>query len=317
MEKVGILHPGEMGISVAASAQNSGNIVFWASEGRSLQTRERAQRYSLVDAQSLEKLCETCSILVSVCPPHAAEEVAKQVVANSFKGLYVDVNAISPQRAIRIGKAMAECGAAFVDGGIIGGPAWEVNTTWLYLSGRKAARVANCFSAGPLQTEVIGERIGKASAVKMCYAAYTKGTTALLCAILGAAEGWGVREELEGRWLRHESDLAKQATQRVRRATAKAWRFVGEMEEVAATFTEAGMPGGFHSAAADIYRRLADFKGLAEPPALAVVLTALLRGGGKDDVASQETHGGPGDVDLSAISTCDVSRALHEQEEQL
>src|SRR5215510_9581739 len=113
-EIIGILHPGEMGISVAVSAQNSGHTLFWVSEGRSPQTCERAQRYSLVDAGSLEELCKNCSMIISVCPPHAAEELAQQVLIHSFKGLYVDVNAISPQRAIRIGEAMAEHGAAFV-----------------------------------------------------------------------------------------------------------------------------------------------------------------------------------------------------------
>lgn len=280
IEQVGILHPGEMGISVAASAQNSGHTVFWASEGRSSQTQERAQRHALVDEHSLEKLCETCSIIVSVCPPHAAEEVAHQVLAHSFQGVYVDANAISPQRAIRIGEAMAERGVAFVDGGIIGGPARETNTTWLYLSGTQAERVAQCFVAGPLQTQVIGDRPGKASALKMCYAAYTKGMTALLGALLAAADGLGVRQELELTWSRSGSDLAEQAAQRVQRVTAKAWRFVGEMEEIAATFEEVGLPGGFHRASADIYRRLADFKGAAATPSLAAALTALLRGGG-------------------------------------
>ena len=279
-EKVGILHPGEMGISVAASAQNSGNTVLWASEGRSSQTRARAQQHALIDAHTLEKLCQSCSIIISVCPPHAAEAVAQQVLANSFSGLYLDANAIAPQRAIRIGEAMAERGVAFVDGGIIGGPAWEPDTTRLYLSGTQAERAANCFAAGPLQTQVIGERIGKASALKMCYAAYTKGTTALLCAILGAAEGLNVREELAQQWSRNGSDFAGQAAQRVTRVTAKAWRFTGEMEEIAATFQETGMPAGFHDAAADIYRRLASFKDLEATPPLETVLAALLRADG-------------------------------------
>jgi 3-hydroxyisobutyrate dehydrogenase-like beta-hydroxyacid dehydrogenase len=279
-ENLGILHPGEMGISVAVSAQRSGHTVFWASQGRSPATHARAQSHALVDAHSLDELCRTCSIIISVCPPHAAEEVAQQVLAHSFTGLYVDANAISPQRATRIGAALAAQGIAFVDGGIIGGPAWEANTTWLYLSGSEAQRVADCFSAGLLQAEMVGERIGKASAVKMCYAAYSKGTTALLCAILGAAEGLDVREELERQWARDDAGFPDQAAQRARRVTAKAWRFAGEMDEVAATFAEAGMPGGFHRAAAEIYRRLADFKGRTTPPALAEVLAALRAGDG-------------------------------------
>ncbi len=274
---IGILHPGNMGISIAASVQNSGHSVYWASEGRSPQTRERAERFELLDGGAVEKLCETCSVIVSVCPPHAAEEVANQVLAYSFEGLYLDANAISPQRAKRIGQAVVESGATFVDGGIIGGPAWEPGRTWLYLSGRDAEIAASCFSDGPLEVSVIGEEIGKASALKMCYAAYTKGTTALLCAILAAAETLGVREELQHQWSRGGSDFAEQATGRVRRVTAKAWRFAGEMEEISSTFSEAGMPGDFHAAAATIYRRIADFKDAPSTPSLENVLTALIQ----------------------------------------
>ncbi len=134
-QKVGILHPGEMGASIAASAQNSGYTVYWASEGRSPQTRERAQRLGLLDAHSLAELCENCAVIVSVCPPDAAEEVANRVLSYAFSGLYLDANAISPQRAIRMGQAMSQAGATFVDGGIIGGPAWKPGSTWLYLAG--------------------------------------------------------------------------------------------------------------------------------------------------------------------------------------
>jgi 3-hydroxyisobutyrate dehydrogenase-like beta-hydroxyacid dehydrogenase len=264
-----------MGISVAASAQNSGHVLYWASQGRSGQTQARAQRYSLVDVNSLEALCQNCTLIISVCPPHAAEEVARQVVAHSFRGIYVDANAISPQRVRKIGQVMVEAGIAFVDGGIIGGPAWQPGTTRLYLSGQEAEQVARCFVTGPLAARVMGEQIGDASALKMCYAAYTKGTTALLCAILSVAEELGVRESLTRQWADEDPDFASQTTQRVRRVTAKAWRFAGEMEEIVATFAAAGMPGGFHQAAAEIYQRLAQFQGQSEMPDLAEVLAAL------------------------------------------
>lgn len=274
---LGILHPGEMGLSVAASAQNSGHNVYWASEGRSSQTVERAARVGLRDANSLPGLCETCSVIVSVCPPDAAEAVAASVLSAGFTGLYVDMNAISPQRAVRIGEMMAAQGVRFVDGGIIGGPAWKPNSTWLYLSGAEAQLAADCFSAGPLETSVIGDSIGKASALKMCFAAYSKGTTALLCAVLAAAEGLDVRAELEQQWSREDAAFPEQTAQRVRQVTAKAWRFAGEMDEIAATLSAAGIPGEFHAAAADIYRRMADFKGSPTLPSLDEVLAALLR----------------------------------------
>ncbi len=274
--KIGFLHPGAMGISLASSAQNSGHTVYWASAGRSAQTRERADEHNLVEVKSLNELCETCSVIVCVCPPHAAEDVARETIETSFDGLYLDANAIAPQRAKNIDRLMGEAGVKFVDGGIIGGPAWEPGRTWLYLSGEGAERVVDCFSEGPLETSIIGEEIGKASALKMCYAAYTKGTTALLCAILATAEELGVRKDLERQWSRRGSDFADQTAGRVKRATVKAWRFTGEMDEIAATFTEAGVPAGFHEAAGEIFRRLAHFKEEPEQPSLTEVLKALV-----------------------------------------
>jgi 3-hydroxyisobutyrate dehydrogenase-like beta-hydroxyacid dehydrogenase len=180
---------------------------------------------------------------------------------------------------------MARTGASFVDGGIIGGPAWKPGGTRLYLSGKDAAVAASCFSAGPLETHVMEGSVGKASALKMCFAAYTKGTSALLCGILATAENLGVREELAAQWSRKDSDFAEQTGQRVRRVTAKAWRFVGEMEEIAATFNEAGIPGDFHTAAASIYRRIAHFKGSPATPSLEEVLEALARSEEAEDTA--------------------------------
>ncbi len=276
MNHIGFLHPGAMGISLAASAKNSGNTVYWASEGRSDDTRGRADAQDLVELRTVKELCEKCEIIVSVCPPHAAEDVAAQVAGLGFKGLYADVNAISPERTRQVGDIMTNGGADFVDGGIIGNPAWKPGTTWLYLSGPSAEKAAVCFKSGPLETEVIGTGIGKASALKMCYAANTKGTTALRCAVVAAAEGLGVRKELERQWSRNGSKYAQEVAQQVVGVTAKAWRFAGEMEEIASTFATAGLPEGFHRAAAELYRRIAEFKGAEPLPDISDVIARLL-----------------------------------------
>jgi len=276
MKKLGILHPGQMGISVAASAQNSGCEVFWASDGRSEQTRQRALEHNLIDMITLEKLCQTCDVLISICPPHATTDLANDVMSTGFQGMYVDANAIAPQRVVPMGRRMIEKGIDFVDGSIIGGPAWEAGRTWLYLSGPNAQSAADCFAAGPLETSIISTEIGKASALKMCFAAYTKGTTALLCGILATAQSLGVRGELETQWSRDGSDFTKQTQNRVRRATGNAWRFEGEMKEIAATLASAGIPGSFHTGAAEIYRRMANFKDAPQTPELDEVLNALL-----------------------------------------
>jgi 3-hydroxyisobutyrate dehydrogenase-like beta-hydroxyacid dehydrogenase len=275
MSKIGILHPGEMGISIAASAINNGHQVNWLSQGRGDKTRARAEKHNLIETESLSEFCQTCETIISICPPHAAEEVAQSVIGAGFQGLYLDANAISPQHAIKIGQVMKESGIQFIDGGIIGGPAWTPKETWLYLSGEHAEDIAACFSNGPLETKILGSEIGKASALKMCYAAYTKGTTALLAAILAAAESLNVREELYQQWNMDEEGFSEQVNRRVRRVAAKAWRFEGEMKEIAATFREAGLPDGFHQSATEIYHRMADFKDPSENPLLEHVLKVL------------------------------------------
>jgi 3-hydroxyisobutyrate dehydrogenase-like beta-hydroxyacid dehydrogenase len=274
--QIGFLHPGSMGISLASSAKNSGHTALWASEGRSPATHERANSRNLVDSGSLQSLCEASDTIVCICPPAVAEIIAHSVLAAGFRGLYIDANAISPTRTRRIGVAMSAAGARFVDGSVIGGPAWTPGRTWLHLAGPDAEEAANCFNAGPLETRVLGAEVGHAAALKMCFAAYTKGSSALLSAIVAAAEANGVREALAAQWSRNGSDFAEQTERRVRGVTARAWRFAGELEEIADTFRDAGLPAGFGEAAAEVYRRTTHFKDAPEPPPLADVLAALL-----------------------------------------
>jgi 3-hydroxyisobutyrate dehydrogenase-like beta-hydroxyacid dehydrogenase len=277
-QRVGILHPGEMGISVAASAKNSGCEVYWTSQGRSASTRERVEKIGLNDAGTLAELCARCPIVLSVCPPHAAEDVANEVVRAGFHGLFVDANAIAPQRTLKIAEVVSKAGIDFVDGGIIGLAAWKPQTTCLYLAGPRAEEVAACFSAGPLDTKVLDGPVGKASALKMCYAANTKGTVALLAAIIATAESLGVRDALFEQWKHDDPALPGQVEKRIQANAPKAWRFVGEMEEISRTFREAGTPGEFHAGAADIYARLAKFKGPGTPPTFDEIIAALTEG---------------------------------------
>lgn len=272
---IGILHPGEMGVSLAASAQRSGHPVLWASSGRSDATRTRAAEFGLHDAHTIEGVGARSEIMVGICPPHAAEALAREVLDARFEGVYVDANAIAPERARGLARTLADEGVELVDGAVIGPPAWTPGTTCLYLSGARAAEVAALFEAGPLAVHVLGDRVGTASALKMCYAAYAKGTTALLAAVLAVAQRAGVRDALEARWDGDDPGFAGRAHDRTRRVTRKAWRFAGEMEEIAATFAAAGAPAAFHEGAAELYRRLAGFKD-APAPALEAVLAASL-----------------------------------------
>lgn len=275
MRRIGLLHPGAMGASVGAAARSNQHTVFWASAGRTGSTHARARRANLTDAGTVPELVKASEIVLSVCPPHAAEDVASEVAQLGFAGVYVECNAISPDRTRAIQRIVEDAGAHYVDGGIIGGPAWTREAkTRLYLSGPQAEEVATCFAGSPLVTPVISDRIGAASALKMGYAAFTKGTTALLTAILGLVEKEGVRADLARQW---GDAFTEQTVRRVCANTAKAWRFVGEMHEIAATFREAGLPGGFHQAAAEVFERLEAFKDHAEPPSIEAVLEALLK----------------------------------------
>jgi 3-hydroxyisobutyrate dehydrogenase-like beta-hydroxyacid dehydrogenase len=266
-----------MGVTVAAALKHAGHEVLWISERRSAATRARAEQVGLRDAEFITALCQQAEVIVSVCPPATAEDVARSVASRKFAGLFIDANAIAPERARRIGKMIEGGGGQFVDGGIIGPPARQPKTTWLHLSGAAANEAAALFSGSLIEAVAIGDEIGKASALKMCYAAYSKGSTALLAAVVAAADALGVREELFAQWSQSNADVSARIDREIPVAAAKAWRFVSEMEEIAATLRAAGVPGGFHDAARDVYARLAEFKNAASPPSQRDILTALLR----------------------------------------
>ncbi|MYE27604.1 MAG: NAD(P)-dependent oxidoreductase [Chloroflexi bacterium] len=275
MSRVGIINPGAMGISIAASARAAGHDVYWSSAGRSEATRQRAEEQHLIAVDTLNELSGNCDVIICVCPPHAAQSVAEAVIDAGFRGLYCDGNAIAPQKAQAIGARLATAGIDFVDGSIIGPPAWKAGATRFYLSGSSAEQIADLFNNTVTEAIVIGDEIGKASALKMAFAALTKGSTALLSAIYGTADQLGVRDDLEREWAMRDSDSVAQRRNQVRNVTEKAWRFAGEMQEIAATFESAGMPPGFFVAAHDVYERMAQFKDADSAPELEDVLAAL------------------------------------------
>ena len=250
---VGLLHPGEMGAAIAAQLRHARRTVLWASTGRGEETIRRAEEANLRDACTVEEVAESSDLILSVCPPHAALEVAGSVAG--FTGIYLDANAVSPMTAREIAELIEEAGGRFVDGGIVGSPPRNGVATRLYLSGVDAPQVANLFEGTLVRARVVSEDPGSASAVKMAYAAWTKGTAALLLAIRALARAERVDDPLLEEWRESIPDLVERSAHAARSADAKGWRWVGEMEEIARTFEAAGLPGGFHEAAAEIYRR--------------------------------------------------------------
>jgi 3-hydroxyisobutyrate dehydrogenase-like beta-hydroxyacid dehydrogenase len=246
---IGVLHPGAMGAALGAALAANGHDVLWASSGRSDATRARAEAAGLADAGTVDALVARSDVVISICPPEHAATVATGVRAAGFAGVLVDANAISPATARRI--------APTVDGGVVGGPPQVSGTTRLYLSGPGAADVAALFEGSVLDARVLDDSIGTASALKMTYAAYTKGLSALLLALEGTARAHGVDGYLHDEWAISQPHLAAAAEGAAAAAGAKAWRWVAEMEEIADTFAAAGQPAGFHRAAAEVYRKVA------------------------------------------------------------
>ena len=266
IETIALLHPGNMGATIGAAAVTSGARVVWVSENRSEASRRRASEAGLTEIETLGEAARQSDIILSVCPPHAALEVARSVASLRFRGIYVDANAVSRASAEAIGEIVSASGAAFVDGGIIGSPVRKPGTTRLYLSGARAAEVANVFAASMLDARAIGDAPGAASALKICYAAWTKCTDALVLAIRALAAREGVDEALLQEWAISQPALERRSIQAAAVAVPKAWRYVGEMKEIAAALAQAGLPRGFHLAAAELYEKLTPFKDLTNPP---------------------------------------------------
>lgn len=252
---VGVLHPGAMGAALAGLLAASGVEVLWASEGRSADTARRATAAGLTDAGSLPALCARSDVVLCVCPPAAAADVADAVAGAGFTGTYVDANAVSPARMAAIAARLRASGARVVDGALLGPVPRRPGGTRLYLAGPGAGGVAALFPTDLLGVVVMPGEIGRASALKMAYAAGTKGADALTALGLALAERLGVGAELAGEWDRREPGRSAAARAELDRATPRTWRWVAEMEEVADTCEAEGLPGGFHRAAAELFGR--------------------------------------------------------------
>jgi 3-hydroxyisobutyrate dehydrogenase-like beta-hydroxyacid dehydrogenase len=271
---IGLLHPGEMGAAVGRCLTGAGYRVLWASEGRGPDTAARASAAGLTDVRSARRIVAEADVILSICPPHAALDVAWAV--HGFTGLYLDANAIAPGTAREVAQLITGSGGRYVDGGIIGSPPVTPGTTRLYLSGPDAPDIRALFAGTPLDARIAAGPDTAASAVKMAYASWTKGTTALLLAARALAQAEGVEETLLAEWALSQPQLPDQVSRAARAAATKGWRWVGEMEEIAACMAGAGLPDGFHQAAAEIYRRSPRISGPADSGrTVAAVLAAV------------------------------------------
>ncbi|MFD6823345.1 DUF1932 domain-containing protein [Streptomyces sp. NPDC060085] len=257
---VGILHPGSMGAAVAACATTNAAEVLWCETGRSTASVERAARFGLTPVATLPELLDRSDVIISLCPPDAAEDLARDVAGHRFGGVYVEANAINPARTQRIAALLAPA-ATVVDGGVVGSPPMRGKTPTLYLSGPAdaIARIEALFAGTAVQAAALGAEVGKASALKLSYATFQKTSRVLVALAVGMAREHGVDQELiEVASKRTDPYLSE--PQYVAKTAARAWRWGPELEEAADTLAAAGLPPEMLRAAASTLARWTDVK---------------------------------------------------------
>jgi 3-hydroxyisobutyrate dehydrogenase-like beta-hydroxyacid dehydrogenase len=260
IEKVGLMTPGDMGQGVAMQIKAQGYTVCTALGARSERSRNLAREAGLIDLGTIARLVEECDLVLSVMNPGSAVDFAREAAdalrAAKRRITIADCNAIAPDTAHEIAAIVGEAGGRFLDGGLIGPPPRGKARVHLYVSGPGAEDLKAL--AGPqLDVVVVSERIGDASALKMCYGALNKGTQALWLEVLIAAQRLGVAEQLEEQLRQSRSDLLDWALAQYPKMPPKAYRWVPEMLEISKTLQSAGITPKVFEGAADIYRFVA------------------------------------------------------------
>jgi 3-hydroxyisobutyrate dehydrogenase-like beta-hydroxyacid dehydrogenase len=257
---IGITSPGDMGQGVAVVLQASGFNVCMASDGRSPRTRALGERAGLTDLRSMENLVQECDMVLSILDPGAALTNAKAVAvacqATGREILFVECNAVAPATVKEITDIMGAVDCTVVDAGIIGPPPRNGAKQRFYVSGPNA-HLLNRINCPQIIVKIAGEKIGDASAVKMCYAALTKGSIALGTELLVAARKLGVNQVLEAEFKASQAQWYESVLSRCANMPFKAYRWVPEMHEIAKTLEGAGMTPRIFQGAADLYAQVA------------------------------------------------------------
>jgi 3-hydroxyisobutyrate dehydrogenase-like beta-hydroxyacid dehydrogenase len=260
MPVVAMMHPGQMGAALAAQARRTGAQVLWCPAGRSAATAERAEAAGLTALPELGDVLAAAEIVLSVCPPEFAEDIAMRVAGHGYEGIFVEANAISPRRSQRIAERFAAAGsvvgAAMVDGAIIGPPPRDGATARVYLAGedRSVGAIEAIFLDTDVEVVALGDEIGAASALKMAFAGFNKISHVLSAISHALAARHQVTEQLiaEAERLTH-APLARPNS--LPGTAARAWRWAPEMDEIADTLGAAGLPPDMARAAASVLAR--------------------------------------------------------------
>ena len=261
VDTIAILSPGDMGHAVGRALGAAGHRVITCLAGRSRRSRELAAAGNMADVGDLDQVVCAADLVLSIVPPSAAGETAAAVAAamgrTEARPIYADCNAISPERARRIGATLAGAGAPFIDCGIIGRGPGHGPAPRFYVSGADVAAMVALDGKG-IAVKPLGPEVGRASGLKMCYAGLTKGTFTLHTAVLLAAQSLGLGAELAEEFRFSQPQVYDRMRAVVPRLPADSARWIGEMEEIARTFEAAGVTPAFHQGAAAIFTLLAE-----------------------------------------------------------
>ena len=260
VKTVGIMSPGDMGSGVGGILVRSGLRVITSLKGRSEASSTRAAEQGIVDIGSLDDVVASSDLMLSILVPSEAlafaASAAESIVRTNSHVAFADCNAVSPATGVKIGKIITAAGGMFIDAGIIGGSPRTGAIPRFYASGEHAGILAELDGKG-ISVPVMRGAVGRASGLKMLYAALTKGTAALHASTLMAAKSLGLFDDLI-----HELEQSQSGTLtamgRVNSISAQAFRWIGEMEEIASTFEDAGVTPNIHAGAAETFQKISD-----------------------------------------------------------
>ena len=256
---VAIMSPGDMGHAVGQVLSESGIDVLTCTEGRSKRTKNLAEMAGLRQVATLEDMVIQADLVLSIMVPSKAmsfvREISPHFESSKTPTYFADCNAVSPQSALAMAEVINQAGGKFIDGGIIGTAPTKGDTPRFYVSGPDASLVMELDGRGII-VKAIGNKVGQASGIKMCYAALTKGTNTLHVALLTAASRMGLTDDLRKEFEFSQKSHLAAMEKGISRLPANAHRWIGEMEEIAATFENLGVTPNFHKGAAEIYKML-------------------------------------------------------------
>ena len=256
---VAIMSPGDMGHAVGQVLSESGIDVITCTDGRSQRTKNLAEMAGLRQVATLEDMVIQADLVLSIMVPSKAmsfvREISPHFESSKTPTYFADCNAVSPQSALAMAEVINQAGGKFIDGGIIGTAPTKGDTPRFYVSGPDASVVMELDGRGII-VKAIGNKVGQASGIKMCYAALTKGTNTLHVALLTAASRMGLTDDLRKEFEFSQKSHLAAMEKGISRLPANAHRWIGEMEEIAATFQNLGVTPNFHKGAAEIYKML-------------------------------------------------------------